>query len=74
MKTGMLKLWNSGVLDFVGVPRITVHDELGFSQRDESQQTIEAFDFIKHTMEGAIPLRVPVKVDSTTGPTWGEAK
>lgn len=31
MKEGMRKLWKSGVFDYVGVPLITVHDELDFS-------------------------------------------
>lgn len=74
MKTGMLNCWNSGVFDFTGVPRITVHDELDWSVRERSPQMEEAFEFIQQTMQNAIPLRVPVKVDTSTGPTWGDAK
>lgn len=74
MKTGMLNCWKSGVFDYTGVPRITVHDELDWSVRDRSPETIEAFDFIQRTMQNAIILRVPVKVDASTGPTWGDAK
>lgn len=74
MKTGMLKCWNSGVFDYTGVPRLTVHDELDFSVRDTSPQMQEAFRFIRDTMQGAITLRVPVKVDTTTGPNWARAK
>ena len=72
MKTGMLKCLNSGVFDITGVPRLTVHDELDFSVRDQTPETIEAFDFIQHTMENAVELRVPVFVDMETGPNWGE--
>jgi len=72
MKTGMLKCLRSGVFDYTGVPRITVHDELGFSVRDDSPTMKEAFEFIKHTMEGAVPLRVPVYVDAGRGPNWGK--
>lgn len=74
MKTGMLKLWKSGVLDYVGVPRLTVHDELDWSQTEDSPQMEEAFRYVQHVMQGAIQLRVPVKVDMTKGATWGEAK
>lgn len=73
MKTGMVKCYHSGVFDFVGVPRITVHDELDFSVRDDCPQTREAFKFIQHTMQEAVKLRVPVKVDVSTGPNWGSA-
>lgn len=74
MKTGMLKLWKSGVFDFTGVPRVTVHDELGWSQIDDSPQMEEAFAYIKHEQENAIPLRVPVKVDAHKAGNWGDAK
>jgi len=73
MKTGMLDCVRSGVFDYVGVPRLTVHDELDFSVRDRSKTTDEAFDYIKHTMQIAVPLRVPVFVDKDDGPNWGRA-
>lgn len=73
MKTGMLNCWNSGVFDYTGVPRLTVHDELDWSVWEDSPMMDEAFRFIKHTMEQAIQLRVPVKVDSTRGPNWGKS-
>lgn len=73
MKSGMRDCLRSGVYDFVGVPRLTVHDECDWSVRDDSPQTREAFAFIKHSMEQAIKLSVPVKVDASTGPNWGEA-
>lgn len=73
MKTGMRKLDQSGVFDVVGVPLITVHDELDFSVADDSPQTREAFDFIRETMQGAVKLRIPVFVDESNGPSWGKA-
>lgn len=72
MKTGMLKCLQSGVFDYTGVPRLTVHDELDFSVRDDTPQMREAFAHIQHTMEGAVDLRVPVFVDMETGPNWGK--
>lgn len=74
MKSGMRDLWNSGVLDYVGIPRLTVHDELDWNQIDESPEMEEAFRFVKRTMEQAVPLRIPVKVDATKGENWGKAK
>lgn len=73
MKSGMRDCLRSGVFDYTGVPRLTVHDELDFSVRDDTPQTREAFKFIQHTMQSAIKLRVPVKVDVSTGPNWGDA-
>jgi len=73
MKTGMIKCLRSGVFDYTGVPRLTVHDENDYSVRDNSPATKEAFEFIQRTMEGAIQLRIPVRVDMSKGPNWGEA-
>lgn len=73
MKEGMRACDRSGVFDYTGVPRLTVHDELDFSVRDESPETKEAFEFIRQTMQNSIPLRVPVYVDRTTGLSWGKS-
>lgn len=71
MKVAMLRCWEDGVFDVTGVPRLTVHDELDFSDpggRDE------AFEEVKHIMETAIPLKIPVKVTAEVGPDWGHVK
>lgn len=73
MKAGMLACWESGVFDYVGVPRLTVHDELDWAVKDDSPQMREAFDFIQYTMENTTVMRVPIKVDASEGPNWGEA-
>jgi DNA polymerase I-like protein with 3'-5' exonuclease and polymerase domains len=72
MKAGMLACWNSGVFDYTGVPRLTVHDELDFSVREDSPAMREAFAFIQHTMETTTTMRVPIKVDADEGANWGE--
>jgi DNA polymerase-1 len=74
MKSGMRACLNAGVFDAVGVPRLTVHDELDFSVRDDTPETREAFEFIQHTMENTVKLRVPVFVDCERGPNWGDVK
>lgn len=73
MKTGMLKCWQAGIFDVTGVPRATVHDELNFSVVELSPQVREAFDEMQRTLETAVTLRVPVFVDRSIGPNWGEA-
>jgi DNA polymerase I-like protein with 3'-5' exonuclease and polymerase domains len=71
MKKAMLDLWNSGVFKTTGVPMLTVHDELDFSVPPGTE---EAFLFVKHTMEHAIPFRVPIRAEVETGPDWGHTK
>ena len=74
MKTAMLKCYQSGVFDITGYPVITVHDELDFDDdKPDTPEKLEAFDFIQHTMENAIKLRVPVFVDCSIGPNWAQA-
>lgn len=72
MKPGMLACWNSGVFREVGVPMITVHDELDFSVWDNSPRSRECYDFIQHTMENTTKLRIPIFVDESNGPNWGK--
>jgi DNA polymerase I-like protein with 3'-5' exonuclease and polymerase domains len=71
MKKAMLVCYESGIFAATGVPRLTVHDELDFSDpggRDE------AFEAMKNVMETAIPLKIPVRADGECGPDWGHVK
>lgn len=68
MKIAMLKCWESGLFDGSCVPRLTVHDELDFSDDGEHDAEYAA---IRRVLETAIPLRVPVVADCDTGPDWG---
>ena len=71
MKMAMLKCWKDGVFDATGIPRLTVHDELDFSDpggRDE------AFKEMKRILETAIPLRIPILADCDIGPDWGHVE
>lgn len=68
MKIAMVRCWEEGIFDATGVPRLTVHDELDFSDpggRDE------AFKAMKHIMETALPISIPTKADEEVGPNWG---
>lgn len=72
MKAAMVQIDDAGVFDVIGVPKLTVHDELDFSQIDNSPIQLEAYRHMQHIMENAIPLRVPVRADPDIGPNWGE--
>jgi DNA polymerase I len=49
---------------------IQIHDELVFEATKDSADKWSAF--IRHEMEHAMPLEVPLKVDLGTGPNWVE--
>lgn len=71
IKKGMHRCWKEGVFDVIGVPKLQVHDELDFSVIDDSPAQKEAYRYMRYVLENAIPLRVPVLVDSGRGPNWG---
>lgn len=49
---------------------LQVHDELDFSVPDEELE--EVIPLIKHLMENAVKLVVPLVVDMEQGPNWGQ--
>jgi DNA polymerase-1 len=48
-----------------------VHDELVFEAPEEEKVVLEKL--VRHEMEHAVPLRVPLKVDINHGSNWSEA-
>jgi hypothetical protein len=60
----MLMMWRAGY-----VPLLQMHDELDNSVWERRQ-----VDELETIMKEAIPLKVPIKVDSELGGTWGDAK
>jgi DNA polymerase-1 len=48
-----------------------VHDELVFEVPEEEKVVLE--QLVRHEMEHAVPLRVPLKVDINHGRNWSEA-
>lgn len=74
MKKGMLDCYNAGVYDVIGYPLATVHDELNFSIEDNTREYREAMDFAIYTMQQAVKLRIPLKVDEENGESWGTVK
>lgn len=71
MKAGMVKIWESGVCDVIGVPTLTVHDELDGSVNQHDSKEREAMRHLIDEMKNAIPLNIPVLVDFEIGPDWG---
>lgn len=71
MKMAMWRCWEDGVFDATGVPRLTVHDELDFS---DPGGKAEAFREMKHILEHALELRIPIRADGEIGPDWGHVK
>ena len=51
---------------------LTVHDELVFEAPETEIERAEAL--VRQEMEGAFPMRVPLKVDLGVGQNWKEAK
>jgi DNA polymerase I-like protein with 3'-5' exonuclease and polymerase domains len=73
MKMAMLRCWRDGVFDRTGVPCLTVHDELDFSDPGTAEAD-EAFREVRRMLESAVPLRVPVLADYEAGPSWGAVR
>jgi len=71
LKEAMLQCWEQGLFDETGVPRLTVHDELDFSDPGGKDKY---FEEIRRVFENAIKLNVPVLVDEEVGPDWGHVK
>ncbi|AUR88731.1 hypothetical protein NVP2117O_53 [Vibrio phage 2.117.O._10N.261.45.E9] len=72
MKMAMLRCEEEGVFNEIGVPRLTVHDELNFSRRDDGDK--EAWREMQHIMQNAIEMRVPITASPEVGPDWGHVK
>jgi DNA polymerase-1 len=73
MKKAMVEYWESGVMDVLGVPHLTVHDELDGSMPD-TPIGWEAFHEVSYIMENCVKIKVPIMADSGTGTNWAEAK
>lgn len=70
MKKAMVDTWESGVYDVLGVPALTVHDELdgSFTPNRAGKQALKE---MQNIMESTAELLVPLRVDGGTGPNWG---
>jgi len=73
MKKAMVDCHKAGVFAETGVPHLTVHDELDWSD-PQTKESAEAFREAERIMVECIPLRVPLMVDVSVGANWGECK
>lgn len=73
MKKAMVECYERGIFEVTGIPRLTVHDELGFSVPDDTPEVNEAYAEMRRIMATCIPLKVPILVDTGRGPNWGDA-
>lgn len=71
MKVAMRYAYEAGVFAETGVPLLTVHDELDFSDNGHSDA---AFVELRHMLETVLPLRIPVRADMETGSDWGHTE
>lgn len=70
MKKAMVDVYESGVCDVLGVPSLTVHDELDGSYPD-TKIGREALREMHHVMENCVKLTVPLVVEGEVGDSWG---
>jgi DNA polymerase I-like protein with 3'-5' exonuclease and polymerase domains len=76
MKKAMVDAYEAGFFadDVCGMPCLTVHDELDFDFENGNDLSAPYWKEFKHLMENAISdLRVPVRIDSKFGDSWGVA-
>lgn len=72
IKLAMVKIAEARISDETRRMLLQIHDELLFEIRDDMIEK-ESAD-IKEMMESAYSLSVPLKVDVSFGPSWGELK
>jgi DNA polymerase I-like protein with 3'-5' exonuclease and polymerase domains len=73
MKIAMRDIWKSGVYDVLPVAHLTVHDELDHSC-PPGEAANAAVAEVRHLMENAMKLRVPILAAEERGPSWGECE
>lgn len=71
MKKAMVDCYEMGIFDATGIPVMTVHDELNFTENGGQD---DAFLEMVNVMETAIPMRVPISVDGEIGKNWSDLK
>jgi DNA polymerase I-like protein with 3'-5' exonuclease and polymerase domains len=71
IKSFLYKCWNEGVFDYIGVPRLLVHDEVDFSDPGGKE---DAWEYMKHVMETAVKASVPILAEGDIGKDWGHTE
>lgn len=73
MKKAMVDAYEAGLFaeDACGIPVLTVHDELDFE--DFNSPDNPAWAELRRVMENCVQTRVPIRIDQSVGPNWGDA-
>jgi len=72
MKASMVALDENGVFDDLGMPSLTVHDELDGDFDPYDSRSISALKRMKKVMEDCVgELNIPLRVDVDWGNDWG---
>lgn len=72
MKKGLVRCYKEGIFAETSMPRLTVHDELLFS--DPGGTRPEAWAAMKHVFETCVPqVSVPIRFEGSEGKDWLEA-
>ncbi|PHR58737.1 MAG: hypothetical protein COA47_10040 [Robiginitomaculum sp.] len=74
IKKAMVESFEAGVYDEIGVPQLTVHDELDLSADPENPAHVEAIFEAKNHMETSYDLGVFPLVDVEMGPNWKQVE
>ena len=69
----MIDIFESGLLYEKAHMHLTVHDELDFSILNDDS-LVGTVKEIKHIMESALTLRVPIIAEASIGDNWGDVE
>lgn len=73
IKRAMVQCYEGGVFADTGIPHLTIHDELDWSN-DRSERAQVAFMEAKRVMQECVPCNVPILTEEAEGANWGECK
>lgn len=72
MKKGLVRCYKDGIFAETSIPRLTVHDELLFSEPHGVRP--EAWKAMQNVFETCVPqVKVPIRFDGSVGKNWLEA-
>lgn len=70
IKTAMVNAYEAGIFNTLPL-HLQVHDELVMSTKRGSKECEEAARELKHIMETAYTLKIPIIAEAEIGPDWG---
>jgi DNA polymerase I-like protein with 3'-5' exonuclease and polymerase domains len=70
-KKGLADMWDAGVFNALGAPLLLVHDEIDTSV-PQTKEGAEAARELTRIMGECVTLKVPLLIETSQGPTWGD--